>query len=52
MMSAIAALWNDPQRCREAGRANQRLAEAFTWENHTRQLLGIYQGVMKAGGRR
>jgi len=46
MIAAIRALWDDPERRRQAGAENQRRARAFTWEGHTDQLMAVYDSVL------
>jgi glycosyltransferase involved in cell wall biosynthesis/2-polyprenyl-3-methyl-5-hydroxy-6-metoxy-1,4-benzoquinol methylase len=53
LRAAILELANDPERCREMGRANYTFARSFTWERHAEGLLAAFEeAAARSGGSR
>ena len=44
---AIRRLWDDPQRCAEAGRRNAEIAKRFSWPVHAEAVEGLYRRLLE-----
>lgn len=48
LIAALRRLWSDPSETARMGEANVKLSRQYTWDAYTRNLLQVYEEILRA----